>query len=56
MTWQLLTAAAIGGLAGAATRDILRAIARSDWMFGVILRSDLRALSRAKRRKSRRTD
>lgn len=53
MTWQLAAAAFVGGLAGAATRDATAAIRRSDWLFWLGIRSDLRTIGRAQRRKNR---
>lgn len=51
MTWQLVAAGVIGGLVGAAARDVLRAIVRSDWVWDRLLAADLRAINRAQRRK-----
>lgn len=52
MTWQPIVAACIG-FVGFAGRDVLSAIARSDWLFWRIVEADLRAIGRAQRRKAK---
>ncbi|QBP30270.1 hypothetical protein KDW77_gp56 [Mycobacterium phage Pinnie] len=47
--WALTLAGFLGGATYAGAGVLLRAIARSDWLFGVMLRRDLRAIARAKR-------
>ncbi|AKF14919.1 hypothetical protein AVT46_gp58 [Mycobacterium phage MOOREtheMARYer] len=47
--WALTLAGFLGGATYAGTWAALRAIARSDWLFGLLLRRDLRAIARAKR-------
>jgi hypothetical protein len=52
--WYWLTAAAfIGAAAGALAPAVLRAIVRSDWLFWLCVRADLRAIARAKRHTGR---
>lgn len=53
MNWQLIAAGLLGGFAGAATRDAIAFVRRSDWLFWLGIRSDLRAIGRAQRRKNR---
>jgi hypothetical protein len=52
MNWQFIAGGFIGGLAGAATRDLLAAVRRSDWLFRLGIRSDVKAIARAQRRKA----
>lgn len=54
MTWQLFAAAGVGGFAGAVLRDVLRAVARSDLLWYLSIRSDVRAIAKAVEKAKRR--
>jgi hypothetical protein len=51
MSWQIVAASVVAGFSGAIARDVVHAILRSDWLFGVMLRADLRTIRRAQRRR-----
>lgn len=53
MSWDVLWAGLIGGVAGAGARECYQALWRSDWLFRRIISSDARIIARAQRRAKR---